>query len=259
MAYLGISQLAYAQISEFKIIASDGAADVVFAGDSLSIVLDRPMTQAFYVTPEGHFKIHYDTTGNNAIQVARDLGKDIPDWIYYTGQAYERGWNLLIDSLNYRIPPVDTVDGNEIDIYIQELSNSFIYGQVLSDSEFVEDTINVSYIEMDNDFSEIIYFSNGLDGMRVTAMHLLFHVIQLGYTFRISDIWFFELSSTWFEDVGYDNVNDYIQYINLYYDRGPNCWKRDMIDVLFRALPFFMRRWNSGSARVRCGLSCGQT
>ena len=184
--------------------------------ESLSNAIDRPITQASYITPEGHFKIHYDTTGTHAVQLTYDLGKSVPDWIYYSGLAYERGWNLLIDSLLYQIPPVDTVDGNEVDIYLKELSNLFIYGQTISD--FMEDTINVSYIEMDNDFSEGIYFSNGLDGMRVTAMHLLFHVIQLGYTFRFSDAWFFELASTWFEDVGYDEVNDYVQYIESFYN-----------------------------------------
>ena len=81
----------------------------------------------------------------------------------------------------------------------------------------MEDTTQSSWIETDNDFIENTYFSNGLDGMKVTAVHEYFHAVQLAYNLRFSDIWFFELASTWFEDVGYDEVNDYVQYIDTYY------------------------------------------
>ena len=177
---------------------------------ALAAVEQRPETQAFYVTPEGHFKIHYDTTGVHAIP--RD---SIPDWIEYTGKAYERGWTLLIDSLGYNTPPVDSVDGNEVDVYIQNLAPGD-YGIAFWEQN------QTSYIIMDNDFAEDAYFSNDLDGMRVTAVHEFFHVVQLGYALPLSGPdgstgWYYELAATWFEDVGYDEVNDYLQYISDYY------------------------------------------
>ena len=182
---------------------------------ALTAVEHRPVTQAFYLTPEGHFKIHYDTTGVHAVQVERLLGESVPDWIYRTGRAYERGWYLLIDSLGYNTPPVDPVDGDEVDVYIQELSGDFVYGQTFPDPT------NTSYIVMDDDFAESIYFSQDLDGMRVTAVHEFFHVIQLGYALPSgSNQWYYELASTWFEDVAYDEVNDYVQYIESYYSRA---------------------------------------
>lgn len=175
----------------------------------------RPQTQASYKTESGNFIIHYDTTGGHAVELNYTLGKTVPDWIYETGRAYEWARYLLIDSLGYREPLVDSVESPEYDVYIQELSGKGIYGETVSD--LIEDITQSSWIETDDDFSENVYFSHSLDGMRVTAVHEYFHAVQLAYNFRFSDIWFFELASTWFEDVGYDEVNDYVQYIESYY------------------------------------------
>ena len=175
----------------------------------------RPLTQASYLTEKGNFIIHYDTTGRHAVELNYELGMTVPDWIYESGLAYEWARFLLIDSLGYRVPPVDSLEAPEYDVYVQELSGLGIYGDI--SFEFVEDTTQSSWIRSDNDFSESIYFSNGLDGMKVTAVHEYFHAVQLAYNYRFQDQWFFELAATWFEDVGYDEVNDYVQYIESYY------------------------------------------
>ncbi len=181
---------------------------------ALAAVEHRPVTQAFYLTPEGRFKIHYDTTGVHAVQVERLLGESVPDWICLTGKAYERGWSLLVDSLGYNTPPVDPVDGDEVDVYIQDLAPG-VYGLTFREPN------QTSYIVMDNDFAEGAYFTHGLDAMRVTAAHEFFHVVQLGYALPSgSNQWYYELASTWFEDVAYDEVNDYIQFIESYYSRA---------------------------------------
>jgi len=199
------------QVEAFKHLSS-------FEKSAQSFVQIRPVSQATYKTDEGHFKIHYDTTGIHTVDTTNQLGNEVPDWIFYTGRAYERGWDLLMDSLGYQVPPVDTIDGDEIDVFIRELSGVF-YGSTFSvnDTGFAQNVPNITYVEMDNDYSESAFFSHGLDGMRVTAIHELFHVFQLGYTFRSNDIWFYELTATWMEDVGYDAVNDYVQWIEFYY------------------------------------------
>lgn len=179
----------------------------------------RPIRQANYTTPGGHFKVHYDTTGTHAVPLVYSGGTAYPDWIIETGVSLEWSWTLLIDSLGFRPPPVDSIDGNETDVYLTELFNENIYGDTRSEFEpgFLEDTVQASYMRVDNDYSENIYYSQGVDGLHVTAVHEFFHVVQLGYNFRFQDIWFFELASTWSEDAGYDNVNDYIQYIESYF------------------------------------------
>ncbi|MFH2003294.1 MAG: hypothetical protein ABIK27_00885, partial [Bacteroidota bacterium] len=71
-----------------------------------------------------------------------------------------------------------------------------------------------TYIEIDNDFISIYSASRGLPGLKVTAAHELHHAVQLGgYGFRDQDRYFYEITSTWMEDVIYDNINDYYQYI----------------------------------------------
>ncbi|MBN2103041.1 hypothetical protein JW835_03270, partial [bacterium] len=69
-----------------------------------------------------------------------------------------------------------------------------------------------SYVVLDNDFQGL--YSSGLDGLRVTCAHEFFHMIQVGYQFRDSDIFFMEASATWVEDLVCDDVNDYLQYLD---------------------------------------------
>ena len=41
------------------------------------------------------------------------------------------------------------------------------------------------------------------------------HAIQIGrYSYWYNDVYFYELSATWMEDVAYTEVNDYYNYLN---------------------------------------------
>ncbi|MBI4810847.1 MAG: hypothetical protein HY800_05280, partial [Ignavibacteriales bacterium] len=69
-----------------------------------------------------------------------------------------------------------------------------------------------SYIEIDNDFQNLR--SEGIAGLKVTCAHELHHAFQLGsYGYLSNDIYIYEITSTWMEDVLYDDINDYYQYI----------------------------------------------
>ena len=57
-----------------------------------------------------------------------------------------------------------------------------------------------------------------MNALKVTAAHEFHHVIQVGsYGFWANAVYAHELTSVWFEDVNYTDVNDYYQYLTDYF------------------------------------------
>ncbi len=61
------------------------------------------------------------------------------------------------------------------------------------------------------------YFTVGEDAASVTIAHEYFHAIQFGINENHSD-WWAEATAVWAEDIIYDSVNDYEQYLDQFYD-----------------------------------------
>ncbi|GBD94717.1 hypothetical protein BMS3Abin05_02329 [bacterium BMS3Abin05] len=164
-----------------------------------------------YDSPKGYFKIHYTTSGINSVPADDFNGNSIPDWIEETGKIFDHCYEFEIDTLGYEKPPVDNPNDPQIDVYMYNLN---AYGFTTPDSQFVDGDRQVaSYIEIDNNFKGSGFATHGLDALKVTAAHEMFHVIQLGYILRSTDFYFYEMSSVWMEDQVYNTINDY--YANL--------------------------------------------
>lgn len=195
--------------------------------DIIKNLFSRPIMQTSILSPSGHFRIHYDTTGIHTPALLDQNGNRIPN----TAAAYADSvagifdfvWNFEVDGLGYPAPPSDAGagGGNEYDIYIREFSGA-IYGQTIFNPEdlLTPNRINplyTTFIEIDNDFQG--YFSPAMQSLKVTAAHEFHHAIQIGnYGFWSNDIYYYEITSTWMEDVVYDDVNDYYQYLNYYFN-----------------------------------------
>ncbi|MEK6572256.1 MAG: MXAN_6640 family putative metalloprotease [Bacteroidota bacterium] len=192
----------------------------------LKALFTRPTLQASVLSPSGHFRVHYDTTGGNSPALVGENGDRLPGtakaYVNSVGAVFDYVWDFETRALGYPSPPGDkgADGGNEYDIYILELSGS-LYGQTLFNEEDLLDPRRpnptyASFIEIDNDY--VGYFSRGLQGLRVTAAHELHHAIQIGdYGFWRDDVYYYELTSTWIEDVVYPAVNDYYQYLPVYF------------------------------------------
>lgn len=169
-----------------------------------------------YVSSKGHFKIHYTTSGINAVSPVSTKAAGVPDYVYEAARAAERSYFLLVDSLGFRPNlPDEGIDGPEYDIYIMELGN--VYGWTFSENAVSSNPLRyTAYMKVDNDFVGP-YFTHGLDALRVTIAHEFFHAIQFAYAYRDMDLFFFEMSSVWFEDLAYDGVNDYLQYLPKFF------------------------------------------
>jgi len=176
----------------------------------LGKVFARPSLPHDYVSPSGLFRIHYTTTGNDGVSAEDYDGSGVPDYIEETAISFDYSYHVEVETLGFRRPPADDIDGGQWDVYIKDLSGMYGYTSYSGNPGSW-----ITYVVIDNDFSETN--TKGVHGMRVTAAHEFNHVIQFGYVFRDEDIFLMEASATWMEDVVYDRVNDYLYYLDYYF------------------------------------------
>ena len=165
------------------------------------------------------FRINYDVSGPDAVPSLDINTNSIPDWVEETGLAFERSYLLEVDTMGYR-EPLSFAAFGYYEVSILDLDNYYGVTYALEPAITNNPDTYASNIEIENDFSEG-FATHGYDALRVTAGHEFFHAIQFSYNFRASDTWYYELSSTWMEDVTYDEVNDYYAYLPGYFN-SPN-------------------------------------
>lgn len=182
---------------------------------TLSKILQRPSLPLSIVSPKGYFRVHYTTSGTDAIAYDVNL----------LAQAMDSAYTFEVGYLGYPPPPSDGSDGGDgkYDVYVRNLGN--LYGQTTSENN-VSTSRWTSYMEMDNDFTG--FYTTGINAARVTAAHEFHHAIQMGNyapennssPIRSSDIFFYELTSTSMEDFVFNTINDYYAYMPEYF-RSP--------------------------------------
>lgn len=178
--------------------------------------LGRPILSESYVSPSGLFRIHYDKTGSNAVDPMDENANGLPDFVEEAGRALDYSYHLLIDSLRYTPPPLDgDVEGPEYDLYFYPMG---MYGYTQPEKELSKVPPRyTSYTVIHNSFGTGFY-THGLDAVRVTCAHEFFHMVQMGYALRDGDRYYLEMSSTWIEDVAFDDVNDYYAYLPYFFE-----------------------------------------
>jgi len=196
----------------------------------LSLLNSRPVLPYSRKSVQGNFRIHFDTAASsvNTPALLSPQGGRIPYshqmYIDSVATIFEHVRSILIDGLGYDAPPADAdPSGPEYDVYIL---NQGYYGLTNTENGTqlnAQDPIRYpSWIEIDNDF--LGFPTSGLDGLRVTAAHEYHHAIQLGaygvwFNRPNYDFFFNELTSTWMEDVVYDDINDYLYYLPSFFYR----------------------------------------
>ena len=169
-----------------------------------------------YVTPDGQFRIHYTTSGNDAVDATDANKNDIPDYVEITGENFQYIHHLLIDSLGYKPPASDSSgNGKQFDVYLVNLG---VYYGVTYLEKLVPGSDNrySCYMEIENDFRG--FPTPPIESLKVTSAHEYFHVVQVNYAYRDQDVFFMEMSSVWMEDFAHADVNDYLNYLPSFFD-----------------------------------------
>ena len=199
------------------------AMDASTEHQRLKLVQHRPSTQHSLLTPAGHFRVHYDTEGSNAVDLADDDGNGIPDYIDLAATVLDSIWVLEVEQLGYNPPPSDNGlgGGDEYDVYVTDLARGGgcglpdpLYGCAYPGTS---GATTYSHLEIDNNFTDSSYVqTRGLDALRVTIAHEFHHAIQFGYYAHRAGNWWQESTSTWMEEVAYPHTDDYLQYLTFF-------------------------------------------
>lgn len=201
----------------------------------------RPVLATFVDAPSGRFRIHYDTSGTNAVETDDADGNGIPDYVDECIQALEHSWAVQIDTLGYTPPPTDAMDGGSgaLDIYVVDLGPSGFYGRATPDRELRRNPTSIwtSYLEIDNNFSPTdsagvrpSYTTTGLDALRITCAHEFHHAVQNGsYALVQGHQMLYELTSTWMEMRCYPDVRDWAVW-SADMLRNPGAWPLSRAD-----------------------------
>ena len=166
-----------------------------------------------YRSPSGKFDIHYYTSGEHAVPSRDEDGNGIPDYVEQAASAADSSYRHQVQTLGYTDP---IPAGETYNIEILNLEN--FYGEALSPSHF-ENPYNNTLIRVENDFAEGFPPNDDPEGdqigaLKVTIAHEFKHAIEFAanrWQGETGD--WLEMDATMMEEVTYDNVNDYYNYI----------------------------------------------
>ncbi len=195
--------------NEFILQRPTDSGDLYYYGSGVTVTS--------YDSPGGNFRIHYtedNTKGDAVYGYDGDYGT-IPQYVSDLASYLDASWAKVISDMGYNAPDGDGGLGgdNRVDVYLLDMNS---YGYTAYDTNPSD-----VYIAIENDFTgfpENTDTDSRQGAQKVTAAHEFFHASQFQYTANLSDIWWFEASSTWMEDVVFTDVNDYRNYLGRKYD-----------------------------------------
>jgi hypothetical protein len=186
------------------------------SGLNQNVLNFRPERQDSVLSPNGHFLMHFNHTGFDSVPAQDTEGNGVPDYVDSAGVYLEKVWDKEINELGFYPPP--GADGNPVSVYPIYFTNFGYYGLTTPETivryKNVSESAFTSFIELHSNYDGSMFYSQGLEGLKVTAAHEFHHAIQFGYTSDyVDNIFFMEMTSTWMEDYVFDEVNDYIFYL----------------------------------------------
>jgi len=177
-----------------------------------------------------YFRIHYTTSGRNAVNPTDINLNDIPDYIESLADIFSYVSKTLHDDMGFIKPPgdgfyssdYDNGGNDKYDIYIRQLASNFYgyvqfeqYAQEMGDNEktpnIIEKNAITSYMAMRNGYTNFNQLTE-LQNIQTTIAHEFFHTIQLGYD-GWEKQWLLEATAVWMEEELFDDINDVYQYM----------------------------------------------
>lgn len=161
-----------------------------------------------YISDSGKFEIHYETSGGDAVPLDDLNSNSVPDYVEWVAEAADSSYNHEILTLGFRDP---IPAGQRYRVFIRDLG---FYGLTRVSGGEPAGTI----IEIENDF---IGFPPNTDpegdqkgAVKVTMAHEFKHAIQYVQANWTGDSnnWV-EMDATLYEELVYDDVNDYYNYL----------------------------------------------
>lgn len=156
-------------------------------------------------SPSGKFIIHYSTQGDNAVPSSDSNENGIPDYIDITSMAVDSVWNYYVNVLDY----VDWIGEEPYSIAFEDTMNAFGFTEVIGSNQ----TAVVLHANYEGFPPNTHPDGNVVGALLATIGHELKHSSQFVYTrWRGESTLWLEMDATHYEDISFDDVNDYYNY-----------------------------------------------
>ncbi|MEX0844500.1 MAG: T9SS type A sorting domain-containing protein, partial [Balneolaceae bacterium] len=181
------------------------------------------MAEESYISPSGKFEIIYQTFGPDSVSITDEDNNGIPDYIERVAEASDSSYRHEILNIGFTDP---IPEGASYKIYVENDLPQGSYGYTTTSST----TPGGTYIVIETDFDGFPENThskgNQIGAIYATMAHEFKHAIQYKQNRWRSPSGAFdwsEMDATLMEEVVYDDVNDYYNYIKSgFYSANPN-------------------------------------
>jgi hypothetical protein len=191
--------------------------------------------QCVALSKMNRFRVHYDTTGLDAVEKTDKDKNGIPDYIDSVCAVFDYVYEVEVIQMGMERPRTDLYDANNpyYDINVRELGikeypEDPVYG-ITREGLHYPNSLNKSYtsIEIDNNYSpndtykdeygkvKKTYSTTDIAALKVTAAHEYHHAIQYAIGMVIgNNNSIYEMAAVCLEMLVYPDLYDYVNYVN---------------------------------------------
>lgn len=199
---------AYSFLRKHKDELSPNTLAEIEAYQAERISIKSTQAQESYISPSGKFEVFYHTSGPDSVSIIDDDNNGIPDYVDRVAESADSSYRHQVLDIGY---PDPIPDGMQYRVSIQNIGD--VYGFNLTSSD-----PGGTYIAINNNFDGFPMNThpdgNTVGAIYATMAHEFKHAIQYIQNNRTgnSSQWD-EMDATLMEEVVYDDVNDYYNYI----------------------------------------------
>jgi hypothetical protein len=151
-------------------------------------------------------------------------GDGIPDYVEEILEIAEYSYSIEVapGPLGWKPPKRDKAGcgadpGARADVYLKQLGSQGLFGYESPDPGQGQKRSQHGYLVLDDDYSatEYGFFADPLAPAKVTFAHEFNHLLQQAYD-SFQDIWMFEATAVWVEELVYPEINDYVNFVRSF-------------------------------------------
>lgn len=176
-------------------------------------------TSQSYLSPSGNFILHYETDGADAVPLEDLDNNGTPDYIEKAGFAADSSYQYEVETIGF----MDFLKSDPYEIYFQ---NFGFYGTTRSSGSSTQINIHSNFEGFpENTHPE----GQQIGALYATMAHEIKHAIQYAtnrWKGEAGNAAWSEMDATLMEEVVFDDVNDYYNYI-MQYDNELDDWDRE--------------------------------
>jgi hypothetical protein len=203
---------AYIFYYEYKDQLSSQTVQKIEAYQSLDNNTERSLSEETHISPSGKFRITYQASGNDAVPLEDENEDGVPDYVERVAESADSSYRHEVINLGF---PDPIPEGDMYDIFLVDgPCGPGVYGCALKSTDKSVKT----EILIENDFEDFPSNTHPegdqIGAIYATVAHELKHAIQFVQNeWRGEVLNWHEMDATLMEEIVYDDVNDYYNYI----------------------------------------------